>query len=182
MILTYSIEVLLRVKYCGICGSDMHIYEDGHIGSMKVETGKPFILGHESSATVLKVGSEVKHLQVGDRVTIEPSIPCRNCDFCLQGSYNLCSESNKYSRGLPSNNGCMQRYFVHPANFCFKIPENISFEEGALVEPLSCALFGVQRTGLKAGDKVLIVGAGPIGLLSLLCAKAFGADKTCVIG
>ncbi|RWS20123.1 sorbitol dehydrogenase-like protein, partial [Leptotrombidium deliense] len=122
-----------------------------------------------------------KHLQIGDRVTIEPGVPCRNCDFCLQGLYNLCSDANKYCRGLPSNNGCMQRYFVHPANFCFKLPENISFEEGALVEPLACALYGVQRAGLKAGDNVLIVGAGAIGLLSLLCAKAFGADKTCVI-
>ncbi|RWS23001.1 sorbitol dehydrogenase-like protein [Leptotrombidium deliense] len=176
-----SNEVLLKINFCGICGSDIHIYEDGHIGSMIVENDKPFAIGHESSATVLKVGSEVKHLQIGDRVAIEPGVPCRNCDFCLQGSYNFCDEANKY-RGLPSIDGCMQRYFVHPANFCHKLPENISLEEGALAEPISCALYGVQRAGVKPGDKVLVVGAGPIGLLSLLCAKAYGADITCVMG
>ncbi|RWS22339.1 sorbitol dehydrogenase-like protein [Leptotrombidium deliense] len=160
----------------------MHVYEKGGIGAMRVDKNKPFVLGHESSATIVKVGSEVTHLKVGDRVALEPAVPCCNCQWCLKGMYNLCDYCNAKARGLPPNDGVLQRYTVHPANFCFKLPENVSLEEGALAEPISCSLYGVQRAGVKVGDNVLIIGGGPIGLFSLVCAKAYGAQKICIAG
>ena len=130
------------------------------------------ILGHESSGQIIKVHPSVKHLIPGDRVAIEPTIPCFKCSPCITGRYNGCE--NVEFRSTPPVPGLLRRYIVHPAQWCFKL-NGLSYEEGALLEPLSVALAGIERAGLKLGDGVVICGAGPIGLVSLLCANAAGA-------
>lgn len=131
------------------------------------------ILGHESAGTILAVHPTVTTLQPGDRVAIEPQVPCHECEACLTGRYNGCENVSFLS--TPPVPGLLRRYVNHPAMWCHKIPEGMSFEEGAMLEPLSVALYAVERSGLRLGDPLLICGAGPIGLVTLLCARAAGA-------
>ncbi|RWS16313.1 sorbitol dehydrogenase-like protein [Dinothrombium tinctorium] len=169
-------EVLLATQSVGICGSDVHYWVEGRIGSYVVN--EPIIMGHETSATVVEVGEGVQHLKPGDRVAIEPGVPCRKCNHCKVGKYNLCA--NIFFHATPPDNGTLTRYFKHAADFCFKLPDNVSFEEGALLEPLSVAVYACKRAGVTIGSNVLICGAGPIGLVSLLASKAFGASRVCI--
>ncbi|GIY91660.1 sorbitol dehydrogenase [Caerostris extrusa] len=171
-----SHQVLLAIHTVGICGSDVHFWKSGRLGNFVV-TG-PLVLGHESSGTVVKVGSNVKHLKEGDRVAIEPGIPCRKCEFCVEGRYNLCPEE-KFA-ATPPDDGTLCRYYCHEADFCFKLPDNVSLEEGALLEPLSVAVHACRRASVTAGMSVLICGAGPIGLVSFLTCKAMGVTKICI--
>lgn len=165
-------EVLLEMKATGICGSDIHFWHHGRIGpTMVVESAH--ILGHESSAKVIQVHPSVSHIKQGDRVAIEPTIPCFTCKPCLTGRYNGCE--NVLFRSTPPIPGLLRRYIAHPATWVHKLPPSLSYEDGALLEPLSVALAGVDRANVRLGDSVLICGAGPIGLMSLLCAKAAGA-------
>lgn len=131
------------------------------------------ILGHESAGIVIATHPSVTHLKPGDRVAIEPTIPCGKCEPCLTGRYNGCPSVE--FRSTPPVPGLLRRYLNHPATWCFKIGD-MSYEEGALLEPLSVALAGVQRADIKLGDPVLICGAGPIGLVTLACVKAAGAS------
>ena len=131
------------------------------------------ILGHESAGTVVAVHPDVKHLQIGDRVAIEPNIICGKCEPCLSGRYNGCE--TVLFQSTPPVTGLLRRYVNHPAMWCHKIG-NMSFEDGALLEPLSVALAGVQRAGVRLGDPILICGAGPIGLVTLACVRAAGAE------
>jgi L-iditol 2-dehydrogenase len=163
-------EVYVAVKSTGICGSDVHFWHAGCIGPMIVEGDH--ILGHESAGTILAVHPSVKDLQPGDRVAIEPNIPCHACEPCLTGRYNGCE--NVLFLSTPPVEGLLRRYVKHPAVWCHKIGD-MSFENGSLLEPLSVALAGMERAGVKLGDPVLICGAGPIGLVTLLCAEAAGA-------
>jgi L-iditol 2-dehydrogenase len=163
-------EVYIAVKSTGICGSDVHFWHAGCIGPMIVEGDH--ILGHESAGTILAVHPSVKDLQVGDRVAIEPNIPCHACEPCLTGRYNGCINVRFLS--TPPVEGLLRRYIKHPAVWCHKIGD-MSFENGSLLEPLSVALAGMDRAGVALGDPVLICGAGPIGLVTLLCAQAAGA-------
>lgn len=165
-------EVLLEMQSVGICGSDVHYWKRGCIGDFIVRA--PMILGHESSGKVIKVGPNVKHLKEGDRVTIEPGVPCRRCDFCKGGRYNLCPDV--VFLATPPVHGSIARYHTHAADFCFKLPDHVSYEEGAFCEPLSVGVHACRRAGVTIGSKVLITGAGPIGLVSMLAAKAMGAD------
>jgi L-iditol 2-dehydrogenase len=132
-------------------------------------------LGHESSGVIVEVGPDVRRWKVGDRVAIEPGIPCgkATCHFCRTGRYNACPDVVFFS--TPPYHGLLTRYHLHPEAWLHKLPESLSFEEGSLLEPLSVALAGIERAGLRLGDEVLICGAGPIGLVSLLCARAAGA-------
>ncbi|EPS43716.1 hypothetical protein H072_2323 [Dactylellina haptotyla CBS 200.50] len=164
-------EVVLEMKATGICGSDIHFWEHGRIGPTMVVEDE-HILGHESSGVVVKVHPSVTHLKPGDRVAIEPTIPCAKCVPCLTGRYNGCE--NVLFRSTPPVPGLLRRYIVHPGQWCFKL-EGLSYEEGALLEPISVALAGIERAQLKLGDSLLICGAGPIGLVTLLCARAAGA-------
>ncbi|KAG8846680.1 L-arabinitol 4-dehydrogenase [Tulasnella sp. 330] len=165
-------EVLLEMKATGICGSDIHFWHHGRIGpTMVVEAAH--ILGHESSGQILRVHPSVTHLKPGDRVAIEPTIPCFTCQPCLTGRYNGCE--HVLFRSTPPIPGLLRRYIAHPATWVHKLPDNLSYEDGALLEPLSVALAGVDRANVRLGDSVLICGAGPIGLMVLLCAKAAGA-------
>jgi len=165
-------EVLLEMQSVGICGSDVHYWKRGCIGDFIVRA--PMVLGHESSGKVIKVGPNVKHLKEGDRVTIEPGVPCRRCDFCKTGRYNLCADI--VFLATPPVHGSIARYHTHAADFCFKLPDHVSYEEGAFCEPLSVGVHACRRAGVSIGAKVLITGAGPIGLVSMLAAKAMGAD------
>lgn len=170
-------EVQLCMQKVGICGSDVHYWHEGRIGNRFVVTA-PMLLGHECSAVVSKVGQDVKHLKIGDRVAIEPHGICRTCEQCKEGRYNLCP--NVFFLATPPDSGALARYHVHGAEFVFKLPDNVSFEEGALIEPLSVGLHACRRSRMTMGNKVLVCGAGPIGLCAMLSAKAFGAAAVCV--
>lgn len=163
-------EVTIGIKSTGICGSDVHFWHAGCIGPMIVTD--THILGHESAGVVLAVHPSVTDLKVGDRVAIEPNIICGECEPCLTGRYNGCDKVLFLS--TPPVPGLLRRYVNHPAAWCHKIGD-MSFEDGACLEPLSVSLAAMQRSGISLGDPVLICGAGPIGLISLLCAQAAGA-------
>jgi len=169
-------EVLIKIHSVGICGSDVHYWTNGAIGDFVVR--EPMVLGHETSGIIAEVGLGVTNLKVGDRVAIEPGIPCRICDFCKSGRYNLCLEMAFCA--TPPFDGTLTRYYAHASDFCYKLPDNVSFEEGALLEPLSVAVHACRRAGITIGQTVLICGAGPIGLVNLLTAKAMGAGKICI--
>lgn len=166
-------EVLIEMACVGICGSDVHYLVHGKIGDFVVR--KPMIIGHESAGVVAKLGKGVTHLKVGDRVAIEPGVPCRTCKFCKSGRYNLCKDV--VFCATPPAHGNLRRYYKHAADFCFKLPDNVSLEEGAMMEPLSVGVHACKRANIGIGSTVLILGAGPIGLVSLLAAKAMGARK-----
>lgn len=166
-------EVLLEMHCVGICGSDVHYLAHGRIGDFIVK--KPMIIGHEASGVVAKLGKNVKTLAVGDRVAIEPGVSCRLCDYCKTGRYNLCPDMAFCA--TPPYDGNLRRYYAHAADFCFKLPDHVSMEEGALLEPLSVGVHACRRANVELGSEVLILGAGPIGLVTLLAAKAMGASK-----
>ncbi|KAB8238397.1 L-arabinitol 4-dehydrogenase [Aspergillus alliaceus] len=163
-------EVTVQVRSTGICGSDVHFWHAGCIGPMIV-TGD-HILGHESAGQVIAVASDVTHLKPGDRVAVEPNIPCHACEPCLTGRYNGCEKVLFLS--TPPVDGLLRRYVNHPAVWCHKIGD-MSYEDGAMLEPLSVSLAAIERSGLRLGDPVLVTGAGPIGLITLLSARAAGA-------
>jgi L-iditol 2-dehydrogenase len=165
-------EVLIQIKTVGICGSDVHYFKHLKCGGYEVK--KPIVLGHESAGIVVEVGAGVTHLAKGDRVAIEPGVPCRTCNHCKKGRYNLCQDV--VFLATPPYDGSLSNYIVHAADFCYKLPDNVSFSEGALMEPLSVGLFAVERGNIRMGDSVLIIGAGPIGLTTLLACKAAGAS------
>ncbi|XP_043951572.1 sorbitol dehydrogenase isoform X3 [Drosophila biarmipes] len=166
-------EVLLAMDSVGICGSDVHYLAHGRIGDFVLT--KPMIIGHEAAGVVAKLGKKVTNLKVGDRVAIEPGVPCRYCDHCKQGQYNLCP--GMVFCATPPYDGNLTRYYKHAADFCFKLPDHVSMEEGALLEPLSVGVHACRRAGVGLGSKMLILGAGPIGLVTLLAAQAMGASE-----
>ncbi|KAH9499247.1 hypothetical protein Btru_003508, partial [Bulinus truncatus] len=169
-------QVQLEMQQVGICGSDVHYWTHGRIGDFIVKA--PMVLGHEASAVVSKVGPNVISLKVGDRVAIEPGVPCRICYYCKSGRYNLCPDMKFCA--TPPYHGNLARYYVHDADFCFRLPDHVSFEEAALLEPLSVGVHATNRAGVGLGNTVLVCGAGPIGLVNILTAKAKGASTVCV--
>jgi len=169
-------EVRLRMAQVGICGSDVHYLVNGRIGDFIVKA--PMIIGHEAAGIVDKVGKNVTHLKPGDRVAVEPGVPCRRCEHCKTGKYNLCPDI--IFCATPPCHGNLCRYYTHDAAFCYKLPDHVSLEEGALLEPLSVGVHACRRAGVTLGTVVLVCGAGPIGLVSLLVAKSMGASKIIV--
>ena len=170
-------EVLVKVEYVGICGSDLHYFESGRIGDFVVEY--PFVLGHEAGGTVVEVGANVKNLKVGDRVAMEPGKTCGTCEFCKQGKYNLCKDVIFFA--TPPVDGVFQEYVAHEAGLCFKLPENVSTMEGALIEPLAVGMHAANQGGAHLGQTAVVTGAGCIGLVSLLSLKAMGVSKVIVV-
>ncbi|QNU68588.1 NAD(P)-dependent alcohol dehydrogenase [Ruminiclostridium herbifermentans] len=170
-------DVLVKLEYVGICGSDVHYLEHGKIGDFVVDGD--FILGHECAGTIVELGSGVKSLKVGDKVALEPGITCGQCEFCKSGRYNLCPHVEFLA--TPPYHGSMMKYIAFPENMCFKLPDNITTKEGALVEPLSVGMHAAMQGGVKLGDSVVILGAGTIGLVTLLACKAFGATDITVV-
>lgn len=136
-------EVLVKLEYVGICGSDMHYYETGRIGDYVVEP--PFVLGHEPGGVVVEVGKDVTHLKVGDRVALEPGKTCGKCKFCREGQYNLCPDVVFFA--TPPVDGVFQEYVAHEANLCFKLPDGVSTLEGALIEPLAVGFHAAKQGG-----------------------------------
>lgn len=170
-------QVLIRVEYVGICGSDVHYFHDGRCGTFVVGE-EPFMLGHECAGTIVEVGSEVKNLVAGDRVCVEPGITCGKCEHCKSGEYNLCSDVKFLA--TPPIQGCNERYLAFPAELCYKLPDNMSTRVGALIEPLSTCMYSARLSEVTVGDTVVILGAGCIGLLIMMCCKARGASKVII--
>ena len=166
-------EVLVRVRAVGVCGSDVHYFVDGRIGHFVVE--KPIILGHECAGEVAELGEGVDALTVGDPVAVEPGWPCGRCAYCRNGRYNLCPDV--FFLATPPDDGAFCDYLVAPAAFAFKLPEGMSFAEGAMMEPLAVGVHAVRRAGVTAGSSVVVTGAGTIGLLTMQSAGAFGATR-----
>lgn len=170
-------EVLVKIEYVGICGSDLHYYETGRIGDYIVNP--PFVLGHEPGGTVVEVGKNVKHLKVGDRVALEPGKTCGQCEFCKTGKYNLCPDVIFFA--TPPVDGVFQEYVAHEAELCFKLPDNVSTLEGALIEPLAVGFHAGMQGGAHAGQTAVVTGSGCIGLVTMMALKAMGVSKVYVV-
>ena len=170
-------EVLVKLEYVGICGSDLHYYETGAIGDYIVTP--PFVLGHEPGGVVVEVGKSVKHLKVGDKVALEPGKTCGHCEFCKSGNYNLCPDVIFFA--TPPVDGVFQEYVAHEADLCFKLPENVSTLEGALIEPLAVGFHAAIQGEAKIGQTAVVTGAGCIGLVSIIALKAMGVSKVYVV-
>lgn len=174
---TKANEVLVKMEYVGICGSDLHYYEAGRIGGYVVEP--PFVLGHEAGGTVVEVGSEVQHLNVGDRVALEPGKTCGVCEFCTTGRYNLCPDVIFFA--TPPVPGVFQEYAAHEAGLCFKLPDNVSTLEGALIEPLAVGFHAARQGGAKQGQTAVVLGSGCIGLVTMMALRAEGVTDVFVV-
>jgi len=166
-------DVRIRIHTVGICGSDLHYYTHGRIGPFKVEA--PMVLGHEASGTIIEVGSDVTQLKVGDRVCMEPGIPRLDSPATLRGLYNLDPSVRFWA--TPPIHGCLTGSVVHPAAFTYRLPDNVSFAEGAIVEPLSIGLQAATKARMKPGDTAVVIGAGTIGAMTALAALAGGAAR-----
>jgi L-iditol 2-dehydrogenase len=164
-------EVLVRIRRVGVCGSDIHYYTHGRIGDFVVR--EPMILGHESAGEVVALGQGVTRLQAGHRVTIEPGYTCRRCFYCKSGRYNLCPDV--VFMATPPIDGAFCEYVAWPEDFVYPLPDEMSYDEGAMMEPLSVGLWAAERGGVQPGDAVAVFGSGPIGLLTLQAARAAGA-------
>ncbi|MGD0342161.1 MAG: alcohol dehydrogenase catalytic domain-containing protein [Bacteroidales bacterium] len=167
-------DVKIKMKVLGICGSDIHYYTQGKIGSQKVVY--PFTVGHEGAGVVVDTGSAVKKVRPGDVIAIEPAMPCWECDQCLSGRYHTCRKL-KYL-GCPGQaEGCLSEYLLMPEESCFPLPEKLTADQGAISEPLSIGVYSVKQSGIAKGAKIAILGFGPIGMSVALAAKAIGAGK-----
>jgi L-iditol 2-dehydrogenase len=166
-------EALVRIERVGICGSDVHYYEHGHIGDYVVDA--PLVLGHESAGVVEAVGDDAERLEPGARVALEPGVPCRRCEHCRRGEYNLCPDVTFMA--TPPDDGAFADYVAWPADFVYELPDAVSLTEGALIEPLSVGVHVARRAGVGVGDSALIAGAGPIGLLAMEALRAAGASE-----
>ncbi|CAM4156886.1 NAD(P)-dependent alcohol dehydrogenase [Paenibacillus alkaliterrae] len=166
-------EALVQVHCIGICGSDVHYYEHGRIGRYEVK--QPIILGHELAGTVVQVGTDVTNVAAGDRVAVEPGVACGRCEYCKGGRYNLCPDV--VFMATPPVDGAWAEYVAVRSDFLFKLPDSLSFEEGALLEPLSVGIHAMARGKAKPSDRVLVTGLGPIGLLAIEAAKLYGVNE-----
>ena len=166
-------EVLVKVMAVGVCGSDVHYYENGRIGRYVVE--KPIILGHECAGIVAAVGDNVTRVKPGDRVAVEPGVTCGKCEYCKQGRYNLCPDVEFLA--TPPYDGAFVQYFKHRQDFVFPIPDHLSFEEASLIEPFSVGIHALNRANVKPGASVAVMGLGPVGLMAVVAAKAFGVNN-----
>lgn len=166
-------DVRIGIHTVGICGSDVHYYTHGGIGQFIVKA--PMILGHEASGTVTEVGADVTNLKVGDRVCMEPGIPDPNSRASRLGMYNIDPAVRFWA--TPPIHGCLRPSVVHPADYTFKLPDNVSFAEAAMVEPLAVGVHAATKARVKPGDVALVQGAGPIGLVTALSALAAGCAR-----
>ncbi|HHH76338.1 MAG TPA: NAD(P)-dependent alcohol dehydrogenase [Phycisphaerae bacterium] len=169
-------DVRIDIHTVGVCGSDVHFYLHGSLGPFEVK--EPLILGHEASGTVSEVGSAVTNLAVGDRVCMEPGIPDPNSKATRLGMYNLDPAVKFWA--TPPYHGCLRPSLVHPAVFTFKLPDNVSFGEGALVEPLAVGMHAAGKARIKPGDIALVLGAGTIGLMTAISALAGGCSRVII--
>ena len=169
-------EVLVRIASVGVCGSDVHYYEHGRVGSFVVTD--PLVLGHEAAGVVEAVGESVTRLAPGDRVSLEPGVPDLTCGQCRAGRYNLCEDMRFHA--TPPYDGSFAEYVVHPELFSHRVPDSLSDDAAALLEPLSVAIWACRKGGVSAGSRVLVTGVGPVGLLVVQVARALGAAEVSV--
>lgn len=169
-------QVKVRVGSVGVCGSDTHYYDHGRIGRFVVDS--PLVLGHEASGEVVELGEGVTSLQVGQRVSLEPGVPDLVCEQCLAGRYNLCPDMRFFA--TPPIDGAFAEFVVVHAAFAHPVPDTMSDDAAALLEPLSVAVWACRKAGVTAGSRVLVTGAGPIGLVTVQTALAFGATEVVV--
>jgi L-iditol 2-dehydrogenase len=167
-------EVLIRMKSVGICGSDIHYYREGKIGSQVVKY--PFTVGHEGAGVVEKSGRAVSQLKPGDRVAVDPAMPCYACDQCLEHRFHTCRKLKFL--GCPGQaEGCFSEFIVMPAKSCIPINDNMTFDQAALSEPLAIGMYSVHLAQSVKGRKIGVLGSGPIGISVMLSAKAAGCEK-----
>ncbi len=168
-------EALVRVRRAGICGSDIHYFQHGRIGRFVPK--RPLVLGHEFAGEVAGLGEGAPAGLLGQRVTVDPSIPCGTCEHCHEGRYNLCNNMRFFGSAScdPHLDGGFGEHVTVPAANCHPLPDHLGWAEAAMVEPLSVALHGIERAGRVSGRRVLITGGGTIGLMILLAARAYGA-------
>ncbi|GAA1217633.1 NAD(P)-dependent alcohol dehydrogenase [Rhodoglobus aureus] len=169
-------QVLVRVAAVGVCGSDVHFFREGRLGDFVVNN--PLVLGHELSGRIVAVGSDVDSNRVGQRVAIEPQRPCAQCQECRTGRYNLCKKMEFFA--TPSIDGAFAEYVTIQDAFAHAIPDSMSDEAAAMLEPLSVAIASVRKAGVTPGSSILIAGAGPIGIITAQTARAFGAKDIIV--
>lgn len=172
-------EVLVKVEYVGICGSDIHGFESGPFIPPK-DPNQKIGLGHECAGTVVGLGSKVTKFKIGDKVNIEPGIPCGKCKFCLEGHYNICP-SVDFMATQPNYKGALTNYLTHPESLTYKLPDNMDTMEGALVEPAAVGMHAAMEADVKPGKKIVILGAGCIGLMTLQACKCMGATEIVVV-
>lgn len=173
----HDTDVKIRMDVVGVCGSDIHYYTTGRIGSQVVKY--PFPVGHEGAGTVVETGRKVTRVKPGTRVAIEPAIPCGKCDQCLSGRPHTCRKLRFL--GCPGQaEGCLQEYIVMPESSCFPIPASMTSDQAAISEPLAIGVYAVQQSGSIPGKHIGILGFGPIGMSVLLAARAEGVGKTFV--
>ena len=172
-------EVLIKVEYVGICGSDVHGFESGPFIPPK-DPNQEIGLGHECAGTVVAVGSRVRKFKAGDRVNIEPGVPCGHCRYCLEGKYNICPDVD-FMATQPNYRGALTHYLCHPESFTYKLPDNMDTMEGALVEPAAVGMHAAMLADVKPGKKIIILGAGCIGLMTLQACKCLGATDIAVV-
>jgi L-iditol 2-dehydrogenase len=172
-VITKPNEVKIRMSALGVCGSDIHYYTHGKIGSQQVKY--PFTVGHEGSGIVVETGRYVKGVKPGDRIAVEPALPCRQCDQCLQGRQHTCRKIRFL--GCPEQaEGALSEYIVMPEENCFPLPSNLNPDHGAISEPLAIGIYSVRKSGNVKGAAIGILGFGPIGMSVMLAVKAEGAD------
>ena len=167
-------ELQVKLEYVGVCGSDLHFYNDGRIGNWVPD--EPLVLGHEPGGVVTDIGGGVTGFKVGDRICIEPGVGCGVCDMCKKGLYNLCPHMSFMA--IPhERDGVWSEYCTHPANMCYKLPDNVSTLEGALIEPLAVGFHAVGLSGAKIGENAVVLGCGCIGLVTIMVLKAIGINE-----
>ena len=166
-------EVQIQIKSVGICASDLHYYREGKIGSTCVEA--PIVMGHEASGVITALGAGVSSVAVGDKVAIEPAKPCGKCEYCKSGHFNVCPGIPFF--GTPPVDGCLRDYITWPAELALKVPNSLSFDDAAMIEPLAVGVYAVELSNLQKGDTIAVLGTGAIGLSVIQAAKAAGAGK-----
>lgn len=171
-------DVVVQSCHVGVCGSDLAFFLDPTLHG-RFHPDKPFILGHEVGGIVVAKGANVKHLEIGDKVAIEPGDACGKCEYCLSGHYNLCSEMN-FMATTPFERGALCRYFSYPARLAFRLPENMTTLDGAMMEPFAVGMHAAMRGGVSFEKTVLLLGAGCIGLMTMLACMTCGATNIIV--
>ncbi|RMZ67460.1 D-xylulose reductase A [Pyrenophora seminiperda CCB06] len=179
--LTEPHDVIIRIIYVGVCGSDVHFWHHGGIGKM-VNPSTGIVMGHEASGTIHSVGSRVKSVKPGDRVAIEPGVPCRLCKACKSGAYNMCRDIRfAAAPGPPDTQGTLSKYFRSAEDFVYKIPETMGLDEAVIVEPVSVAVHAVKLGDIRPGETVVVLGSGTIGLFCAAVARHFGAHRVIIV-
>ncbi|KAF2456241.1 sorbitol dehydrogenase [Lineolata rhizophorae] len=174
-----SHDVILRIAYVGVCGSDVHFWKHGGIRKV-VSPERPLVMGHEASGTVHSVGPDVTSVKVGDRVAVEPGFPCRRCKACKDGVYNLCRQM-RFAADPPDTHGALTKFYAAPEDFLYKIPDGVSLEGAVLVEPLAVAVHATRLGSVRPGQDVIVMGSETIGLMCGAVAKAFSANRIILV-